>query len=342
VYAKQKLSPSRPRGALFLRLLLAVFLFASPCSLRADSLEDTARALARKVAAVPQRERRFSLSWQNHSSLPDENSEALKDFFTAELGGENFVEKRESGVPLLQVSIEGSSAFYLLIANVPAANEEVVRMVRFALAALTSNGTSGARFRLSKELIWQQQEPILDAVEMGEDPSKLGPLLILNRDSLSLYRHVNDRWELQDSKRVPSSEKSVRAPRGEIRFSLDAEKQNSIVLPRQTCDLALADKLELNCRSASHPWRDGIFLASPCDRGAWWLGAESGDWSSPDRLLLRNPSQPKSAPSVAELDLPGPSLSIATGQRMRSDTAVVFNLSTGNYEVYRITLACGN
>jgi hypothetical protein len=51
---------------------------------------------------------------------------------------------------------------------------------------------------------------------------------------------------------------------------------------------------------------------------------------------------PKSASSVAELDLPGPALSVSNGQRTRSDTAVVFNLSTGNYEVYRITLACGN
>jgi hypothetical protein len=94
VYAKQKLSPSRLRGWLFLRLLLVVFLLALPCASRADSLEDTARALARKVAAVPQRERRFFLSWQNHSSLSDENSEALKESFTNELGGENLLRNR--------------------------------------------------------------------------------------------------------------------------------------------------------------------------------------------------------------------------------------------------------
>ena len=85
-----------------------------------------------------------------------------------------------------------------------------------------------------------------------------------------------------------------------------------------------------------------MFLASPCDRGAWWLSGESEDWSVPDRLLLRNPALPKSAPPAAELDLPGPSLSISTGRHMQSDTTVVFNLSTGNYEVYRVTLACGN
>ena len=85
-----------------------------------------------------------------------------------------------------------------------------------------------------------------------------------------------------------------------------------------------------------------MYFASTCDRGVWWLRAEPGDWSVPDRLLLRNPSLPNSAPPAAELDLPGPSLSISTGRRMQSDTTVVFNLSTGNYEVYRITLACAN
>jgi len=342
VSAKQKLSPLCSRGWLSLCLPLMVFLVALPRSSRADSLEDSSRALARKVAAVPQRERRFFLSWKNHSSLAGEHSQSLKESFTDEFGGENLVEKQETVAQVLQVSIEETPAFYILIAIVPTATGEVTRISRFTRAALPSAGTSGVQHRLLKELIWRQQEPILDAVETGEDPNKLSSLLILGRDSLLLYRRENDRWELQDTKRISTSEKAMRAPRGEIRFSLGSENQDSIVLPGQSCDVAIAEKIELNCRVASHPWREGMFLASPCDRGAWWLSGESGDWSVPDRLLLRNPSLPKSAPPAAELDLPGPSLSISAGRRMQSDTTVVFNLSTGNYEVYRVTLACGN
>jgi hypothetical protein len=309
---------------------------------RADSLDDAARGLARKVVAVAQRESRFFLSWQNHSSLGEEHSQSLKDFFTDEIGGRNLIEKQEPGTHVLQVSIEETPAYYVLVANVPTENGEVTRISKFVRATLPSAGVSGVQHRLLKELIWQQQEPILDAVEIGEDSSKLGPLLILNRDNLSLYHRAVDHWELQDAKRIPAMEKATRVPRGEIRFSLGSEKQDSIVLPNQSCDLAVAEKIELNCRGSSHPWREGMFLASPCDRVAWWLHAEQGDWSMPDRLLLRNPSLPKTAPSGAELDLPGPSVSISSGRRMQSDTAVVFNLSTGNYEVYRITLACAN
>jgi hypothetical protein len=342
VYAKQKLSPLRSRGRHYPCLLLLAFLVACPLPSRGDSLEDAGRGLARKVSTIPQRERRFLLSWQNHSSLTDANSQTLKGSITAELGAENLVEKAESGVRVLLISIEETPAFYVLIASVPATAGDVTRISRFARGALPPAANLGTRRRLLKELVWEQPEPILDAVEMGEENSKLGPLLILNRESFSLYRRENDRWELQDTKRIPAFEKTMRVPRGEIRFSLGAEKQDSLVLPGQTCDVAVAEKIELNCRGGSHSWRDGMFLAAACDRSVWWLRGETGDWTVPDKLLLRNPSLPKSAPSEAELDLPGPSLSISTGRHMQSDTAVIFNLSTGNYEVYRITLACAN
>jgi hypothetical protein len=342
VPAKQKLSPPRSRGHFLLCLLLAVFLVTFPRLSRADSLEDAARALARKVSAVPQRERRFFLSWQNHSSLVDQRSQALKESFMDEFGGENLVEKQEPPAYTLQVSIEETPAFYVLVANVPTAAGDTTRISRIARGALPSAGISAGQYGLSKQLIWQQQEPILDAVETGDETDGPGPLLILSRDSLSLYRRHNDSWELRDSARIPKPEKTLRVPRGEIRFSLGNEKQDSIVLPGQSCDVAIAEKIDLNCRAVSQSWREGTFLASSCGRSVSWLRAEQGDWSLPDRLLLRNPSLPKSAPSGAELDLPGPVLSVSTGRRIQSDTAVVFNLSTGNYEVYRITLACAN
>jgi hypothetical protein len=342
VSAKQKQSPPRTRSRFFLIPLLGFFFLCAPSPTRADSLEDAVRALARKVSTVPQRERRIMLSWQNHSSLAEEHSQALKDAFTEEFGGTNIVEKQEPPSPTLQISIEETPAFYVLVAKVPTAEGEATRISRIGRGALPSAGNSAGQYHLSKELIWQQQEPILDAVETWDETAGPGALLILNRESLSLYRRRNDGWELQDSARIPKSEKTARTPRGEIRFSPGNEKQDSIILPGQVCDVTISEKIDLNCRAASLSWREGVFLSSPCSRSVWWLKAEQSDWSMPDRLLLRNPSLPKSAASVAELELPGPALSLSTGRRMQSDTAVVCNLSTGNYEVYRITLSCTN
>ena len=340
--AKQKLSPPRSCGRFFLIPLLGIFFLCAPSPILADTLEDAARALAHKVSTVPQRERRFLLSWQNHSSLVEEHSQALKDVFTDEFGGANIIEKQEPPSHTLQISVEETPAFYVLVAKIPTLDGEATRISRVDRGVLPSAGNSTGQYHLSKQLIWQQQEPLLDVVEIGNETDGQGPLLILNRDSLSLYQHRGDSWELQDSTRIPKSEKTQRTPRGEIRFSLGNEKQDIIVLPGQTCDVTISEKIDLNCRAASLPWREGMFLSSPCGRSVWWLKAEQGDWSTPDRILLRNPSLPKSAASMTELELPGPALSLSTGRRTQSDTAVVFNLSTGNYEVYRITLSCAN
>jgi hypothetical protein len=258
------------------------------------------------------------------------------------LAARTLLRKRSLPPHTLQISIEETPAFYVLVAKVPTTDGDATRINQVERGALPSAGKAAGQYHLSKQLIWQQQEPILDAVETGDETQGLGPLLILNRDNLLLYRQRNDKWELQDSTQIPRSEKTSRTPRGEIRFSLGNEKQDIIVLPGQTCDVTISEKIDLNCRAASPSWREGMFLSSPCGRSVWWLKAEQGDWSVPDRLLLRDNSLPKSAASVAELELPGPVLSVSTGRHMQSDTAVVFNLSTGNYEVYRITLSCAN
>jgi hypothetical protein len=342
VHAKQKLSPPRSRGPFFLGFLLG-FLFACvPFPSRADSLEDAARALARKAASVPQRDRRVYLDWQNHASVAAEQSEALRESFTNEFGNENVAATQESGLRALRVSVEQTPALLILVASVPCANGEEVRIMESPRAALATVATSAAPPRLLKELLWQQPEPILDAIEPGDEINKQSLLLLLDRENISLYRRESDHWELLDTKPIHASEKPVRDLRGELQFSPGRDNQHSVALPGQTCDLGITEKIELNCHPGTPTWREGLPLASPCDRGVSWLRAESGDWSVPDRLLLGNRSLPRAVPSIAELNLPGPVISISSGQAMQSDTASVFNLSTGNYEVYRITLACGN
>ena len=340
--AKQKLSPSRFCSRLFCCFILAIALLWIPSFSQADTLEDAARALARKAEVVPQRDGRFYLNWQNHSSVPEEQSEALRESFVEEIGKEKVATTQEADLRALRVSIEETPVRLILIASVPCTNGEEIRMTESPRTAPATAATSTTPLRMLKELLWQQQEPILAAVEPGDEPNRQSLLLLLNRENISLYHRVTDHWELQDAKPIHASDKPMRDLRGELRFSWGPDKQNTILLPGKTCDLEITEKIALNCRPGAQTWGEGTFIASPCNGSVWWLRGDSGDWSVPDRLLLRNPSLSKSAPSGAELELPGPLISISTTQAMRSDTAAVFNLLTGNYEVYRITLACGN
>jgi hypothetical protein len=66
------------------------------------------------------------------------------------------------------------------------------------------------------------------------------------------------------------------------------------------------------------------------------------DWTSEDRLSLHNAGAAKDAAAVAELRVGGPVVSISAAESAGSATVVVRDLGSGNYEVYRVALACGD
>lgn len=107
--------------------------------------------------------------------------------------------------------------------------------------------------------------------------------------------------------------------------------------------MEIGQKLTLNCQDKSEkPRALNVLLDSNCNHMPWILRSDSGDRSVADRLLLRSSSQSKTDPSAAELEMPGPVLALSSDRTIFNATAVVFNLASGAYEVYRISLACGN
>lgn len=340
--AWQNLSAPRCRGRFLPALGFFLSFLLCSTTMRADALGDAARALARKVAAMVPQGRAISLSWQNRSSVPDAESEVLRRSFAAELESNRVVLSQEASAPALRVTIAENPTQILLVAEVPSACGEQIQISMVPRPDLSLTQKTFAPPRLQKQLIWHQAEPILDAIENTAEDGKPRLFLLLTKGMLALFRGENDRWVLRNSQPIPAADAPRRDPRGKIWFSPDTPDQARLILPGRECDAKLKDRIELNCREAKESWQDGMFLASSCDQAVWWLRADSGDWSVPDRLLLRKPSQAEGEPSFSELAVPGPVISISSGQAIRADTAVVFNLSTGNYEVYRITLACGN
>jgi hypothetical protein len=79
-----------------------------------------------------------------------------------------------------------------------------------------------------------------------------------------------------------------------------------------------------------------------CGAETWWLTSDGADWTAEDRLLLSGVGAGKDAVTVAELSVGGPVISISAADSAASATAVVKDLDSGNYEVYRVALACGD
>lgn len=336
-------SVSRRRSLLQALCFLFCFgLFLFPGISRADTLEDVARAFARKVGAVLQRNHAVKLLWQNRSSIPDAQSEMLREWFEKELGIESVAGSQESGVSALHVSVEETPSCILLVAEIPSSPEGQTRMSAFPRSALPLPDKPSTDRRLQKELIWQQREPILDAVEFISEESKQNVLLLLSRDSFSHYEGGKGHWVLRSSKPIPAPEAPTRDPRGQIQFSSEHENQVQINLPGRVCEVKLADESVPTCKPGTEPWVQAQLLTSACSQVVWSLQTDSGDWSTPDRVWVRSLSASFAEPPVTELEVPGPVISISPGKGLQAGTAVVWSLSTGNYEVYRITIACGS
>jgi hypothetical protein len=99
--------------------------------------------------------------------------------------------------------------------------------------------------------------------------------------------------------------------------------------------------------SGSEPGEKTAELSSTCEESPRSLSSGTGDYTQPDRILLKPGSAkatavPPEESSSASMDMPGPVLDISTAGNLKAASAVVKNLSTGNYEVYRITAVCGN
>jgi len=320
-------------------LILASILCAPPRS-RGDVAEDAARSLARRILATPSRDRRLFLSWENHSSLPEESSLKLRDIFASELGSDALVPAFSSNIPILHVTLEETPTQIVLTAHVLATADEQIYLSSFYRGSLPPATSAGNKIRLQKELIWKQLEPIVDAIEYQDDAREERALLILSTESLTLYREDKNHWELADSKRLPIPEKPTRDMRGEIH--LLKEKEMQVLLPGKVCEVKLADKIEMNCQVRSERFRQAVILATACSQGTLLLRSDSRDRSLPDRIFLRNPGSGKADVPTAELEISGPVLSLFPGESPFAAGAVVFNLSSGVYEIYRISAVCGN
>jgi hypothetical protein len=206
---------------------------------------------------------------------------------------------------------------------------------------IPSESISSASPRLEKELIWQQSERILDGIFVRGEAGGSDRLLILQKDILMIQEKQNGAWKTVQSKPLGEAAATRRSPRGELSFSLEYPERLKIVFAGKSCQATLSDASPLSCQPSAEPARTGMLLASTCDSRVWWLRGDGGDLTTADRLELVNSSTPQAQTPVAELPMPGPVVSISSGEALRGDTAVVFNLATGTYEIYRITLACG-
>jgi hypothetical protein len=251
VYAKQKLSLLRSRGPLFLSLLLTFFLIIIPLSARADSLEDAARALARKVASNHKRNFDFSYAWENRSSVSAAASERMREAFEEELERLRSRAELTLGADLSISVTEGPSHIYL-VAEDSNQGRELIGSVMLPKGQFFSAERTVVALTVGRLLLWQQPEAMLGLAQSNDPSGKPDVMVVLGRESLSLYRWNQEKWLLKDTALLPHGKLPLRGLRGEIHLD---DHFFQFHLPGFECDGDAWQKLSFECEEQAGIWR---------------------------------------------------------------------------------------
>jgi hypothetical protein len=309
---------------------------------QAQTLEECVERLARRAAALPH-ERRLALVWTNHAGLSEQRAENLRIIFAAKLEAAQIRVVQGEAAPALRVSIEQTPSQIVITASVPAEGSSSVVMEQITREQAGGVERPASSIRLEKELLWQQETKILSAALSTDAGTKQKKMFVLTEEALLAYREEQGSWKLLATKPLPGPKQPPRAARGQMLVAEETPERVEVLLPGRRCDANFADDSPITCAAVNSEWHAGHLLALPaCGTQTWWLRSEGPDWSSEDRVLLRASGSASNGTSVAEMAVPGPVHSVGAGADGASAAVVVRNITTGNYEVYRVALACAN
>lgn len=313
--------------------------------MRADPLEDAAHLLARKLCGAP-RQQNVRIMWQESPEL----SGSIKREFLSQLSACGITTGASQDLPLILISIRPTASKLLLVANlVDSAGGTQVRMAEMGREALSISNESSRTPRLQRKLLWQQERPLASAMEWYSLATQEHFLFLVNQDSIVRLRSTNDVWSQVDSAELPKADRPSRLGGGSSTFmygNREPQAKLELLINRQLCEFAPAASLSLTCND-SHLGGKQLRMFSECGNTPWSLWSDSGDYAQRDSIFcgaseVAEPKFPADEATSHSLEMPGPVLDISTTVDAKAAIAVVRNLATGNYEVYRITLACAN
>lgn len=341
-----------PRLSVFVLSAISILFVAqnNPAALvqpQSQTLEDCVEKLARKVLATPH-EHRVSLVWANRAGISESRAESLRVLFVARLEAAQVHFAQGEAAPALRVAIEQTPSQIVFTATVPAEGTTNTVMEQAPRAQVGLEGRSAPAVRLEKELLWQQEVKILSAALSGSpaanqtDGERGRKMFVLTEDALVVYEREPETWKELGTKPLPVRQ-PPRGARGQVLFAEDNDRQVLLLLPGRRCDADWTGDAAMICAAAKNEWRSGRLLVQPaCGTQTYWLKSDSTDWTSEDRLQILPAGAANESKAVAEIAVPGPVISVSAGNDAGSAAVVARNLSTGNYEVYRVALACGN
>jgi hypothetical protein len=327
------------------RLLCAVLLFsclavsASPAD---TTLDDAVLQLADRIAAIPNIRGPYHLQFFQDAAFQSQTGKDWQDTFRKELQNRHIGLTDDASANPLRVGVAQTPTQLVLSASVHVADKEEVRFLAIPRNSFRVADLPVAPVRVERQLVYQSPDRILDASSLWNGAEGGLAVLISHNSDFSVLRVDSTGQTTQAVSLSGAGFSPSRDPRGEL--SVRATEM-TVVLPSAACDFnwsTTSTTVEAKCHPAKTIGRLPTVLTPSCDTAGWKLLADGPDWSTPDALQVVPAGSLRQGSAALLSEFPGPILSINGEQNPAGALVVTKNLRTGNYEVYKITLACGN
>jgi hypothetical protein len=316
-----------------------------PSHLHAESLEDAAHELAMKVCLAAHKQP-VNVAWQESPQSSGYLSEARKKVFLDQISACGMEPAENQDAPFLMVTMQITASKALLIADwTDAVGSRQTYIVEIPRASLFVARETSPAHQLQRELLWQQEKPIQSAIEWQDQSSQERFLFVLSNGLFLRIRFENGAGRVMDSTELPAVRRRSRSGDGLFIYA-DPGRPLGILLDGKICDLKLNERVSFACGGINLIEKP-LQISSTCEERPRYLATDTRDYTQSDRIILRSPvlsqtALPANEDDASSVDVPGPVLGISIAENARAAFAVVKSLSTGNYEVYRITAVCIN
>lgn len=310
-----------------------------------ESVEETLQRLAERIAAIPGLHGPLRLEWHADGLWPEGESKRWQEALRGELENRSIALTEEAAAPALAIYAGETPTQLVLTAKARIAEREEIRMIAIARAAIPPTDSPVAPVRLERQMIYTSPDRILDASSLWNG-AEGGLALLLYRNFEVVALRIDAKGALKQSVSLSAANlKPSRDPRAEM---TPHANMVTVLLGNKACDFSWESPGDVRCR-ADKPaapgksiWRGETLLLSPCDGKSWRLLSSGGEQEGRGALKIVPDGALQESDSGVLSEFSGPVLSTNGEQNPSSALVVARNLRTGNYEVYKITLACGN
>jgi hypothetical protein len=337
---------------LFSRVLFPIAVLVAGCSFTRPALADgdvalqeAAQRLAERVAAIPGLHSAVRLEWHPDGKWSEGEGERWRKILRDELEKRSLNFTEDSEAPALDVFAAETPTQVVLTAKIRISDRDEVRVIAVARALLPPGSLPVAPVRLEHQMIYESPDRILDASILGTG-AEGGLAILLYRNFEIMAVRVDSKGAVKQSVSLnPANLKPSRDPRAEMTLRGSVV---SVELPGKSCEFSWESPAEAKCHAekpaatGKSTWRGTTLLTSPCDGSSWKLVRSGSEPNTRDVLQVLPDGALRESSAAVLSEFPGPIL--GTNEEQNPSSALVFtqNLRTGNYEIYKIKLACGD